>query len=109
MTPLLMFNDFKGNLKTVSELKEWLKPSHPCGILLIIGPSGSGKTTLYDIIKNEDKCDTLFLTDNNFSETTIQNFAQSKTILSFFDPKKKLVFIDDVDPKLLSENIKKGA
>ena len=97
MTPLLMFNDFKGNLKTVSELKEWLKPSHPCGILLIIGPSGSGKTTLYDIIKNEDKCDTLFLTDNNFSETTIQNFAQSKTILSFFDPKKKLIFIDDVD------------
>lgn len=96
MKPLL-FNDFKGNIKAVAELKEWLKTSHSCGILLIVGPSGSGKTTLYEIIKNENICDTLFLTDNNFSESVIQNFSESKTILSFFDPKKKLVFVDDVD------------
>lgn len=105
MSRSLTFNDFKGNIKAVSELKEWLKPTHPCGIILIIGHSGTGKTTLYDIIKNDDKCDTLFLSDNNFSEMTIQNFSQSKTILSFFNPKKKLVFIDDVDSISLSKQL----
>ena len=89
------FSDFKGNFKQLNDLKSFLKNQH--GVMLIVGECGTGKTTIYELLKNQNKYDILYLNDSNFSEVATQNFIQCKTIVSFFTKLEKIVYIDDID------------
>lgn len=92
----MKLSDFKGNFKQINEFKSFLSKTTN-HVILIVGENGTGKTSFHEMLKSENKYDILYINDSNFSEETIQNFVQCKTITSFFTPLKKIVFIDDVD------------
>lgn len=92
----MKFSDFKGNYKQILEFQTLIK-NNDNGIILIIGEASTGKSSFYEMLENENKYDILLLDDQNFNETIIQNFSQSKTIINFFKKLKKIIFIDDVD------------
>jgi hypothetical protein len=92
----MKFKDFKGNFKQILEFKEFLKNEKKSSII-IVGDNCTGKTTFYTMLQNENIYDILLLNENNFSESTISNFIECKTITSFFNPREKIVFIDDID------------
>jgi DNA polymerase III delta prime subunit len=91
---------FIGNKMTIKKISELIKIS-PCRIL-IIGPSGSGKTTLCNLAMNLYNYDVLQVNGGETEDLKglkrlIDNFANNKTIESYFSNRKKLIFIDDVD------------
>lgn len=92
----MKLSDFKGNFKQINEFKSFLAKTTN-HVMLIVGDNGTGKTAFHEMLRSENKYDILYVNDSNFSEETIQNFVQCKTITSFFTPLKKLVFVDDVD------------
>ena len=92
----MYFSQFKGNFKQINELKNIIN-SPINKTTLIIGHLSSGKSCIHTMLQNENKYEILFVTDNNFCSQMIANFVKHRTINSFFNPRKKIVFIDDID------------
>lgn len=100
----MTFLDFKGNYKQVKELNTYLKNDF-CSIL-ISGDHSSGKSSIYEFLLHENKFDILLVNSELFSENTLSQFIQCKTITSFFETnvKRKMIFFDDIDTINMNKN-----
>lgn len=93
----MFFNDFKGNYTSLNTFKSFVSNKDQHGIILLVGDNATGKTSFYEMLKNENRYDILYMSDTNFNEQSIHNFIECKTITSFFTKLQKIVFIDDID------------
>lgn len=92
-------NDVVGNKLQIKSLKEILNnDKHDKKIILIKGPNGCGKTTIVKLLIKElnyEYYDVPLL--NKEILVQIKNFIEHRTIDSFFQKKKKLIFIDNIE------------
>ena len=85
-------NEFIGNRCVSQKCKTHFAALKP---LLIVGPPGSGKNTFIDLFCRENNVNVLQITKDTISQFDV--LAKNETIESFFDKRKKCVFIDNVD------------
>ena len=100
----MYFSEFKGNFKPVNDLRTLLSGSKHAAIL-VVGPLSTGKSSLYTMLQNEKKYEILLVTDSNFSPNTVTSFVQHRTIGSFFQNHKKIIFMDDIDVISANKNV----
>lgn len=98
----LKVKDIIGNKIQIKHFQEILKDENFLSkIILIIGPDGSCKTTLCNLVLNELEFNVLDIKKNNYTikelGAIISSFLCNKTITSFFNKKRKCVFIDNID------------
>lgn len=101
MDPIILttFSDLRSNFAAIKELRRVFHDAKTHSIVcMIIGPAGSGKSSLAKILEHELNAEVLVITDRvpNF-ESTVTNFANHRTISNMFNPRRKLLFFDDVD------------
>lgn len=105
-TPL-SFNDIKGNYGQICKIKTFIQNFYKKKnklnlndkVLLIIGPSGCGKTSLSSVIFKEYNLNPITITDMSARniKNHILNSINHISIDEFLSPRKKVLFIDDID------------
>lgn len=98
----LKTKDIVGNKLQIKQFIDILKnENYNSKIILLVGPDGCGKTTICNLIFNELQFNVLDVNKNtcNIKEIIplISSFLSNNTITSFFNKKKKCVFIDNID------------
>lgn len=96
---LTRFGDLKGNFVATSALRKvFLTEEKLPTICIVFGPTGGGKSSLATILEHELPAEVLVVTSNTHNiDQTLTNFIQHRTIVSMFNTRKKIVFIDDID------------
>jgi hypothetical protein len=88
---------FKGNSKSINELKKLTETSSEKGLYLLVGENGTGKSFIFQILHGLEKTEVLYVDETNYSEKIINNFVNHNTIENMFHPKQKIIFIDDLN------------
>jgi len=97
--------DVVGNRIQIKRIVEVLKnEAFESKIVLIIGPDGCGKSLISKLIFDDLNFNVLHVSANiKDIQAIITSFVSNKTIMSFFDKKRKIVFMDNIDILLTTE------
>lgn len=95
-------SQFVGNKLQSKRLLELLAPtSSGPKVIAVVGPDGCGKTTLCSLAFQHYGFHTLSISKENYQSkeclTSMQTFCKNRTIDSFFQKKRKAIFVDDLD------------
>lgn len=97
--------DVIGNRLQIKKIQDFIKRNEP-HILGIVGPSGSGKTTIANCIFKETNANILEVVSGQTIKeivTSIRTFCTYKTIQDFMNPRKKIIFIDNIEVLMSQE------
>lgn len=94
--------NFVGNKLVTKKCCDILSnPKHPTKVLGLVGPDGCGKTTLAELLFRQYDMDVLSISKDNYNSketfASMQTFCKNRTIDSFFQKKRKIIFVDDLD------------
>ena len=87
--------EFIGNRKAIKTLQQQLKEDSDVRFVCLVGPNGSGKTTVVDLLcEGYERYD---VKEPKELSTRLIPFVTNKTISSFFEKKRKIVVLEDVE------------
>lgn len=76
-------------------------PKNDPKVIGIVGPDGCGKTTLCKLVFKQFGFDVLNISKENYQSkeclASMQTFCKNRTIDSYFNKKRKVIFVDDLD------------
>lgn len=94
------FRNVIGNKLQLQKVKSCIQDNKQ---FLILGPPGSGKTLVCEIVCKEHNANALFVCKDSLSQ--VDHFLTSGTIDSFFDKRKKILVLDNIDTMLQNDRV----